>query len=163
MRTVKEIAETKKLTALQKQMIVGYCNDANIVTEEDLNKRKIENRRMFTQCVNALRKSNGEEYINIVDRLEDVKTLNDFYVVSTTFGFRFYNLASNEVGTPSMKLTKMLSTRCNTLNTCYITQGKHKGLDGYFYTGMLVSYVPNKYYKTNDYEVIKERYHGYKA
>ena len=46
MRTVNEIAEGKELTPLQKQMIVGYCKDANIITEEDLNMRKIYNRQL---------------------------------------------------------------------------------------------------------------------
>ena len=165
-RTVKEIADAKQLTPLQRQMIVGYCNDANIITEEDLTKRKIENRRMFRQCVDALNKSNttlsGKPYINIVDEMTDIKDNNDFYVIATTFGFRFYNLMSDDIGTPSMKLTRMLATRCNNLRTCYITAGKHNGLP-YHYTGMLLAYVPNKYYKVNQYQTIDAHYNGYKV
>lgn len=165
MRTVKEIAETKKLTDLQKQMILGYCNDAHIITEEDLNQRKIKNRQIFRTCVTALNKSNktasGKDYINIVDSMEDIKDVHDFYVVATTFGFRFYNLMSDDIGTPSMKLTRMLAVRCNTLYTCHITTGKHNGLP-FHYTGMLLSYIPNKYYKVNDYDTINKHYNGYK-
>ena len=165
MRTVKEIAESKQLTPLQKQMIVGFCDDAGIVTEEDLNKRKIANRHLFSKCVRALNASNpavnGKPYINIVGSFSSIKDVHDFYIVPTTFGFRFYNIQSNDVGTPAMKLTKMLENRCNTLSTCYISKGKHYGLP-YFYTGMLLHYEPHKYYKVNTYDVIDRHYNGYK-
>lgn len=166
MRTVKEIAEGKDLTPLQKQMILGYCNDADIVTEEDLNMRKIYNRQIFRKCITALNKSNpkvnGKPYINIVGSMNAIKDEHDFYVVSTTFGFRYYNKYDTVKGTPAMKLTKMLETRCNNLNTCYITKGRHFGLK-YFYTGLLLAYLPHQYYKVNTYDVINEHYNGYKA
>lgn len=164
MRTVKDIANAKKLTELQKQMIIGFCNDAGILTEEDLNKRKIANRAILRQCISTLNKNNkkdGKPYINLVSSMNEIVDDNDFYVVATTFGYRFYNKLSDRMGTPSMKLTKMLATRCNSLETCYITAGQHNGLP-FHYTGLLLSYVPNKYYKTSTYETIDAHYNGYK-
>lgn len=164
MRTVKQIADIKKITALQKQMILGFCRDAGIVTEEDLNRRKIANRQIFRQCVASLNKNNtkgSKPYINIVDNMNDIKDEHDIYVVATTFGYRFYNLMSNALGTPSMKLTKMLAVRCNNLDTCFISTGTHNGLPLH-YTGLLLAYLPNKYYKTSDYDTINNHYNGYK-
>lgn len=164
MRTVKQIANAKKTTALQKQMILGFCNDAGIITEEDLTKRKIANRAVLRQCIATLNKNNSKgdkPYINVVSSLNEIVDDHDIYVVSTTFGYRFYNKLSNAIGTPAMKLTKMLSIRCNSLDTCYVTAGQHNGLP-FHYTGMLLSYVPNKYYKTNTYETINNHYDGYK-
>ena len=166
MRTVKEIAEAKQLTPLQKQMIVGFCNDAGIVTEEDLNKRKIANRQLFRQCVKALNSSNpevnGKPYINIVGSMNAIRDEHDFFIVSTTFGFRFYSRFTKEPAAPAMKLAKMLDIRCNTLDTCVISRGRHYGLP-FFYTGMLLQYEPHKYHKVNTYEVIDRHYNGYKA
>lgn len=165
MRTVKEIADAKKLTELQRQMIVGYCNDAGIITEEDLTKRKIANRNILRQCIMILnRDKNGKDgklYINLVKSFDEIEDEHDIYVVATTFGFRFYNKLSDKLGVPSMKLTKMLATRGNSLDTYYITAGQHNGLP-FHYTGLLLSYVPNKYYKTSTYETIDNHYNGYK-
>lgn len=167
MRTITEIANSKHITELQKLMILGFCNDAKIITEEDLNLRKIHNRKILTQCIRALNNSGrntlepDKPYLNVVGSPQEVRTIHDIYIVSTTFGLRFYTIESKAGATPYQKLVKMLSIRMNNLDTCFMTGGKHHGLP-LFYTGLLLAYVPHKYYKTNTYEFIKERYNGYR-
>jgi len=165
MRTIKDIASTKRLTALQKQLILGFCNDADLVTEQDLNQRKIHNRQIFNSCVNALNKGHDDldkPYINFVADVNDLKDEHDFYVVSTTFGMKYYNLVTNKPAAPAMKLLTMLNIRLNTLDTCYIHGGMHKNHHLCF-TGLLLEYPARKYYKVNDYATITAHYAGYKA
>jgi hypothetical protein len=168
MRTVKGICKTKRLTQLQKQLIIGYCTDADIVTEEDLNKRKAHNRKIFNNCVNSLNRSNkdkdpdAKDYIHLVEDINDIKDEHDIYVVSTTFGLKFYYIKSNKPASPTMKLMVMLNARMNDMDTCFIHGGSHK--NHYLgFTGCLLQYPAHKYHKVNDYETITRHYNGYKA
>ena len=172
MRTVKQILDAKAMTALQKQLVLGFCKDAKVRNEQQLNLRKIKNRQVFNQCVSILNKNNKIEpteecpepkpYINVVDDVNDIKDEHDIYIVSTTFGMKFYMLKTDKVGSPTMKLTVMLSTRLNTVESCWIHQGTHKN-HHLFFTGLLLQYPAHKYYKVNDYDTITKHYNGYKA
>ena len=167
LKTIIDIANNKRIKPLQRQLIIGYCNDAKIKNENELNRRKIHNKQIFNQCVNALNKSNPtsvdeKAYINIVQDVADLQDEHDIYVVSTTFGLKFYNLLTDNIGSPCMKLNRMLVKRCNTLDTCFVHSGTHKNKTYLHFTGMLLEYPAHKYNKTSTYEQITERYAGYK-
>lgn len=166
MRTVEQICNARKATALQKQLIVGFCHQAGIYNEQQLNLRKIHNRQIFNSCVKTLNKNNPsdeKDYINFVDSVQDLRDEHDFYVVSTTFGMKFYNLKTDMTGAPAHKLTTMLKQRMNTSDTCMVHVGTHKDNPFLIFTGLLLQHVANEYYKTNDYNTITENWNGYKV
>jgi hypothetical protein len=164
MKTIEQILTAKNipLKSAHAQLILGYCHDTGIYNEQQLNLRKIANKRIINKCIKLLRENNGEDYIKVVRSLDEIKDVHDIYAASTTFGTRIYSIKTDMIQAPAMKLNGMLKDRMNNMDTCFIQEGTHESYPLYF-TGLLLEYPAHKWNKTSDGETIIKRFTGYKG